>query len=192
MGEELRAQRRGSRTASTACRFSSWTTWWPLSPWMYSSLRRATLRWLRSIATGLLAGLLLCFYITCFQSDGGRQCHGHFCQPQQRQGLFVKEYQIKPMKTGMQSVGLCFLQPVLTRFVPLRNALLLSPIMAFIRWNCYANASIVSPVLWLSPYSRGRSVLPIVRTGISTASERRGLLAAIGVWSRLRHLWAQC
>ena len=40
--------------------------------------------------------------------------------------------------------------PMLTRFLPLRNALLLSLIMVFVSWNCYATVSNVSQMLWLS------------------------------------------
>ena len=65
----------------------------------------------------------------------------------------------------MHFVGLCVLLPMLVGFRPLRTVLLLSLIMAFVNWNCYATVTDVSQMLWLSlgvPITEPRRA---VRTG---------------------------
>ena len=65
----------------------------------------------------------------------------------------------------MHFVGLCVLLPMLVGFRPLRTVLLLSLIMAFVSWNCYATVTDVSQMLWLSlgvPITEPRRA---VRTG---------------------------
>ena len=65
----------------------------------------------------------------------------------------------------MHFVGLCVLLPMLVEFRPLRTVLLLSLIMAFVSWNCYATVTDVSQMLWLSlgvPITEPRRA---VRTG---------------------------
>ena len=89
------------------------------------------------------------------------------------------------MNMGMQFVGLCFLVPMLIRFLPLRTVLLVSLIMAFMSWNCYATGTDVSQMLRLSPLSLvNAAFFPIVRTRISNtfgAQTYRESLAAVGV-----------
>ena len=92
------------------------------------------------------------------------------------------------MNMGMQFVGLRFLVPMLMGFRPLRTVLLLSLIMAFVSWSCFATVTDVSQMLWLSPHSRERSVLTIVRTGVSNtfgAQTYRDSLAAVGVLEQI-------
>ena len=50
----------------------------------------------------------------------------------------------------MHFVGLCVLLLMFVGFRPLRTVLLLSLIMVFVNWNCYATVTDVSQMLWLS------------------------------------------
>ena len=79
---------------------------------------------------------------------------------------------------GMQFVGLCSLVPVLVRFLPLRTVLLVSLIMAFVSWHCYATGlSLVNAAFF-----------PIVRTRISNtfgAQTYGESLAAVGVLEQI-------
>ena len=90
---------------------------------------------------------------------------------------------------GMQFVGLRFLVPMLIGFRPLRTVLLLSLIMAFVSWSCFATVTDVSQMLWFSLLSPANAaIFTIVSTGVSNtfgAQTYRDSLAAVGVLEQI-------
>ena len=98
------------------------------------------------------------------------------------------------MNMGMQFVGLRFLVPMLIGFRPLRTVLLLSLIMAFVSWSCFATVTDVSQMLWLSLLTPANAAFsPLSVQASRTLLERRpteirSQLSAS--WSRLLQLWA--